>query len=111
MTRDQRYLEVAERAARAVEEVPGVAFLSPGLAGLVRNATHLLVGSDGRPARPHGVRVTRRDGPDGWHVEVQVAVRRGNRALDVARAVRAAVRAAVPHPTPATVRVTVTHLV
>lgn len=106
--------EVADRAARAAEEVPGVAFLSPGLAGLVRNAAQLLAGAEsgGRsPSRPHGVRVSRRQDPERWHVDVQVAVRRGHRALDVARAVTAAVAPAVAGGVPPTVRVTVTHLV
>ncbi|NJP67512.1 Asp23/Gls24 family envelope stress response protein, partial [Streptomyces sp. ventii] len=60
---------------------------------------------------PHGVRVSRREGPDRWHVDVQVAVRRGHRALDVARAVTTAVGAAVAGSVPPSVRVTVTHLV
>ncbi|MGK9461974.1 Asp23/Gls24 family envelope stress response protein [Streptomyces sp. G6] len=91
---------LAGTVARVAAEVPGVAFLRPGLAELIR-------GSAGRT--PAGVRVTRGSGTGPWEVDVQLVVRRGHRALTVARAVRDAVTAALARTAPgAQVTVTVT---
>jgi hypothetical protein len=111
---------VTRAAARAAEQAPGVAFLRPGLAELVRvrarpvrRATAPAV--DGAP-RTGGVRA-RRHGPEGdrWRLELHLAVRDGHRALDVTRAVRTAVTEAVrgelaAADTTVTVSVTVTDI-
>jgi uncharacterized alkaline shock family protein YloU len=76
---------VTALAAEAAEAVPGVAYLSPNLAGRLRGA-----------AAGRGVHAVE-PGPGAahWRVEVALAVRAGHRASDVAREVRAAVGAAV----------------
>ncbi|MFI5659961.1 hypothetical protein [Streptomyces sp. NPDC051684] len=64
--------------ARAVADVPGVAFLKPDLAGRLRSALR----------GPSGVRLTSPRGPDGtWHIEIQVVALARSRTVDVARAV------------------------
>ncbi|MFG2478927.1 hypothetical protein [Streptomyces fagopyri] len=101
---------LTEEVAKAVREVAGVAYLRPGVAQLLRGA----VAPAGRPA---GVRITRGgDGADPWNVEVRIVALSDTRALDVARATRAAVEAcltsSLPRETaPARVSVTVTGLV
>ncbi|MEW1779966.1 hypothetical protein [Streptomyces sp. NPDC086777] len=102
---------VAE-VATAVEGVPGVAFLRPGLADRLRSAlprpTAGAPGTGGTP--PAGVRMTRPDGAGPWHVEIHVVALRQERAVDVARRVRDAVehRLDVLVPTRPATRVTVT---
>ncbi|MEC4017711.1 nucleopolyhedrovirus P10 family protein [Streptomyces sp. H27-D2] len=87
----------AAAASAAAESVPGVTRLAPALGGLNR-----------------AVRVEEREdggyGPAGRHVQVQLAVAAGHRALDVARAVRTAVAEALrgPGAGPVTVAVLVT---
>lgn len=76
---------LARAAGDAVEQVPGVAFLRPGLADLVR-ASYA-----SRDRRKSGVRVRPGEGPDAWRIEVQFVARRTHRTLDVTRAVREAV--------------------
>ncbi|ATL31543.1 Asp23/Gls24 family envelope stress response protein [Streptomyces formicae] len=92
----------AERdAARAMTDVvrdavlrtPGVAFLKPGIAELLRSTPLLPTG------RSAGVRVRRDRSTGDWHVEVQVVVRRDHRALDVTREIRAGVTEAVARET------------
>ncbi|MEU6122135.1 Asp23/Gls24 family envelope stress response protein [Streptomyces sp. NPDC047123] len=111
-------LESAAPAAAVREAVlgtPGVAFLRPGLAELLR-AANPLAGRQAPAATPSArtsaVRVTRDGGTDRWHVEVYVVLGRGHRALDVTRAVRAAVTGALRRTTgeerPPRVSVTVT---
>lgn len=96
---------LTEAAADAARRTTGVAFLRPGFAELVR-----------RPgARPGGVRVRRRTDPERWEADLHFAVATGHRALDVTRAVRAAVTAAVTSalpapPPPVSVTTTVTEL-
>lgn len=101
-TVEERLSGVAAPAALAV---PGVAFLRPGLAGLLRGSVPSVLRRDSE-GRPHGtgVRVERRtpDGADGtpgaggvWTISVHVVLRRNRRAVDVARAVRVAVAEAV----------------
>lgn len=73
------------RRGRPVERVPGVAFLRPGLADLVR-ASYA-----SRDRRKSGVRVRPGAAPGAWRIEVQFVARRTHRTLDVTRAVREAV--------------------
>ncbi|MFE0207970.1 Asp23/Gls24 family envelope stress response protein [Streptomyces sp. NPDC058985] len=100
---------LAAAVARVTAEVPGVAFLRPGLADLVRGSAR--TGPPRAAGRaPAGVRVTRASGAGPWEVDVQIVVRRGHRALTVARAVRDAVTAALAEKAPgAQVTVTVTN--
>ncbi|MDG9694911.1 Asp23/Gls24 family envelope stress response protein [Streptomyces mutabilis] len=99
---------LAGTVARVAAEVPGVAFLRPGLAELIRGSAR--TGTPRTAGRtPAGVRVTRGSGTGPWEVDVQLVVRRGHRALTVARAVRDAVSAALARTAPgAQVTVTVT---
>ncbi|MEV0126247.1 Asp23/Gls24 family envelope stress response protein [Streptomyces sp. NPDC050703] len=87
--------ELTEAVGRAVLATPGVAFLRPGLAQLVRASRTLarVRPASGGPSYASGVRVTRDAGA--WHAEVHVVLRRGHRAVDVTREVRAAVADAV----------------
>ncbi|PWI17822.1 hypothetical protein DI272_29425 [Streptomyces sp. Act143] len=82
---------LVEDVARIVENVPGVAFLKPGLAARLRSALSRPHPDAGR-APTAGVRLTPEpDATIGWHVDVQVVTVRRARAVDVARAVRSAV--------------------
>ncbi|MEU6288985.1 Asp23/Gls24 family envelope stress response protein [Streptomyces sp. NPDC046988] len=100
---------LAGTVARVTADVPGVAFLRPGLADLVRGAAR--TGPPRAAGRaPAGVRVARASGAEPWEVDVQIVVHRGHRALTVARAVRDAVTAALAGTAPgAQVTVTVTN--
>lgn len=94
MTVREEASRVTRAAARAAERTPGVAH--PGVR--VRPSG---VGPDGRP---------------GHRLELRLTVTAGHRALDVTRAVRQAVTAAVrdelgPRPGPVSVAVTVTGIV
>ncbi|MFI8347760.1 hypothetical protein [Streptomyces sp. NPDC085596] len=107
---------LTEEIAAAVESVPGVAFLRPGLGGLLRSALPRGAGAaNGGRAVPAGVRLSRPDEAGPWRVEIHVVARGHVRTLDVARAV---VRAAeerlaglLPGQQPPKVTVTVTGLV
>ncbi|KAF2776583.1 Asp23/Gls24 family envelope stress response protein [Streptomyces sp. OM5714] len=102
---------VAGTVARVAAGVPGVAFLRPGLADLFRSSarTASRAAAGGTPA---GVRVSRASGAGPWEVDVQIVVHRDHRAVDVARAVRDAVTAALSEAAPgAQVTVTVTNAV
>ncbi|CAM5695380.1 Asp23/Gls24 family envelope stress response protein OS=Streptomyces alboniger OX=132473 GN=CP975_01295 PE=3 SV=1 [Streptomyces alboniger] len=110
--------ELTEAVGTAVLATPGVAFLRPGLARLVRASKAMArvrpgSGASGGPSYASGVRMTREDGS--WHAEVHVVLRRGHRAVDVTRAVRASAADAVRRATGTTddprVTVTVTGLV
>ncbi|UCM87566.1 Asp23/Gls24 family envelope stress response protein [Streptomyces marincola] len=101
---------VRAAAASAAVAVPGVAFLRPGFGDLLR-------GRAGRGPRGAGaIRVRRDAAPGAWDIRIELATRRGHRALDVTRSVRAAVLRAVAEETgaaggpagPPGVRVTVT---
>ncbi|MDJ0463033.1 hypothetical protein [Streptomyces sp. H27-C3] len=95
-------------AAAAALGVPGVAYLRPGLADLLRGA------SAQRQRGSGGVRARAIGDPPTWRIEVHLGVVRGYRALDVTRAVRAAVEAAATRAgagRPAAVTVTVTGVV
>ncbi|MDI3098338.1 MULTISPECIES: hypothetical protein [Streptomyces] len=102
---------LAATVARVTAEVPGVAFLRPGLAELIRGSAR--TGAPATAGRtPAGVRVTRGSGAGPWEVDVQIVVHRDHRALTVARAVRDAVTAALAERAPgAQVTVTVTNAV
>ncbi|MFF1378409.1 Asp23/Gls24 family envelope stress response protein [Streptomyces sp. NPDC058308] len=98
----------ADAVREAVLGTPGVAFLRPGLAELLR-ASHLLTRGTARSA---GVRLARDGGSGRWHADIHVVLHRGHRAVDVTRAVRAAVAEALRGTTgdaePPRVTVTVT---
>ncbi|MFE7030702.1 hypothetical protein ACFU9Y_10345 [Streptomyces sp. NPDC057621] len=137
MTRDTAHTSLAEEIARAVESVPGVAFLRPGLAGRLRSTrVRPQRGTDGAPAAgvltaggpttgvpmpgasmpgvsTAGVRLNRPDGTGRRHVEIHLVALKHARALDVARAARRRVEAHLverfpAEPAPARVTVTVT---
>jgi hypothetical protein len=103
--------DLAGTVARVAADVPGVAFLRPGLADLFRGAAR--TGPPSAAGRtPAGVRVTRARGTGPWEVDVQIVVHRDHRALTVARAVRDAVATALAGTAPdAQVTVTVTNAV
>ncbi|MFH8983951.1 hypothetical protein [Streptomyces varsoviensis] len=118
---------VLTAAADAARATPGVAFLRPGLADVVRGAAARRLPAGAGSAvtawgaartRVAGVRAERTPGTGGWQLRVHLAVRRGHQALAVTRAVRAAVTSAVaaavteagePEP-PIAVTVTVTDI-
>ncbi|QDQ15849.1 Asp23/Gls24 family envelope stress response protein [Streptomyces spectabilis] len=94
VTRAQDDRRLVEAVAAAVGEVPGVAFLRPGLAERLRAAASARRVNSTPTASASAVRVRGASG-DGITLEVFVVVHRGHRALDVVRAVReAAVRGA-----------------
>ncbi|WP_030563076.1 Asp23/Gls24 family envelope stress response protein [Streptomyces aureocirculatus] len=88
MTDQQAPRTLADTVGAAVLATRGVAFLRPGLAELLRSSVGLGAARGG--AGVSGVRV-RRQGTKGLDIEVHVVLNRGHRALDVTRAVRAAV--------------------
>ncbi|MEU3460366.1 Asp23/Gls24 family envelope stress response protein [Streptomyces sp. NPDC006733] len=105
---------LAAAAAGAARQVPGVAYLSPGLSHRLRAAVPRHPSRQPTPDATAGVRVRCGTGPAEHAVEVSVslAVHSGHQAAHVARAVRAAVTAAVRDTGtaagPVTVTVTVT---
>ncbi|GGZ80305.1 Asp23/Gls24 family envelope stress response protein [Streptomyces subrutilus] len=116
MTADQVAPEgpvTAGSIADAVRAVPGVAFLRPGLSALLRASARTAPARTDRTAP--GVRLGHGAAGRVVSAEVEVVLHRGHRAVDVTRAVRAAVRgAARPGDTGTTampVTVTVTGIV
>ncbi|MFD6920311.1 Asp23/Gls24 family envelope stress response protein [Streptomyces sp. NPDC059944] len=112
MTRYAVHDTLTEALARTVLDVPGVAFLKPGLGDLLRSRTGAGAGRAGR--QPAGIRVTRGDGSEPWEVDVRIVVRKERRGVDVARATRQALEESLATLLPdsnASVRVTVTGLV
>ncbi|WP_424216672.1 Asp23/Gls24 family envelope stress response protein (plasmid) [Streptomyces sp. BI20] len=99
---------------RAVLQVPGVAFLRPGPAGLLlaaaRRMGRLPTPTPPREPTPSGLRLRRSPTGEVTGAHVDVVLHRGHRALDVTRAVRSAVHASLPPSpdTPLSVTVTVT---
>ncbi|MDN3026024.1 Asp23/Gls24 family envelope stress response protein [Streptomyces sp. S.PB5] len=95
---DGNLAELTDRIAEAVIGVSGVAFLRPGLGGLLR-ATAAARVTDRmafeRKRSRSAVRLRRGSAPGSLAVEVGVVLWRGHRAVDVTRAVRAAVQRAV----------------
>ncbi|WP_405949511.1 hypothetical protein OG588_26725 [Streptomyces prunicolor] len=115
MTRTAVHATLTEEIARAVEDLPGVAFLKPGLTGLLRSALPRSDRSTAATASA-GVRVSRPSGAEPWRVEISLVALRHVRGVDVARAARRTVeeRVAALFPAetmPAQVSVTVTGLV
>ncbi|MGQ4715283.1 Asp23/Gls24 family envelope stress response protein [Streptomyces anulatus] len=112
MTTDTRRDRVAGAAAEAARGVQGVAFLRPGMADLLR--TRIAERAPRRASltgnRTSGVRVGR-DENDGWHIDIRFVMCRGHRALDVTRAVQAAVGAVLPEEPVVSLRITVTGVV
>ncbi|MFI1681867.1 Asp23/Gls24 family envelope stress response protein [Streptomyces sp. NPDC020607] len=98
---------LAEAVQEAVLGTPGVAFLRPGLADLLRAAAPLGRGATASP-RSSAVRVSRDKGGAGWHAEIYVVLRRGHRTLDVTRELRAAVTETLDRLTGELSRVSVT---
>ncbi len=102
---------LADTVARVAADVPGVAFLRPGLVGLLRAPPP----GPGRRAPPGNTRGRAGEpglGAEPWEVDVQIVVHRDHHALTVARAVRDAVTAALSGAAPgAQVTVTVTNAV
>ncbi|WP_172381743.1 Asp23/Gls24 family envelope stress response protein [Streptomyces sp. MNP-20] len=115
VTRAHDDRRLVEAVAAAVGEVPGVAFLRPGLAARLR-ATAVSAGrAGGAPtASTSGIRVRGASGArgtrdaDGLALDVFVVVHRGHRAVDVTRAVREAVTRAARTTLATTVPVRVT---
>ncbi|MGW2339231.1 hypothetical protein [Streptomyces sp. NPDC001661] len=107
MTTTGAHDHLTDDIARAVTDVPGVAFLKPDLAGRLRSAL----------GGPSGVRLTPPRGADGtWHIEIQLVALARSRTADVARAARRTAEEhlakAVPDQRgPARVTVTVTGLI
>ncbi len=110
MTRDPARSLVAREIARSVVEVPGVAFLNPGLTALLRPFEPRTAD----PALPSGVRVNGHHGAEPMRIDVRIVVLRHSRPADVARATWRAVGECIAllHPEgtgrPVQVRVTVT---
>ncbi|NNN29683.1 hypothetical protein HLK59_04795 [Streptomyces sp. S3(2020)] len=115
MTRTTVHGTLTAEIARAVEDLPGVAFLRPGLGGRLRAAlVRPEPGAD--PASPAGVRLARPGGTGPWLVEIHLVARRAARTVDVARAARRTVEEQLSTALPgqsarARVTVTVTGLV
>ncbi|MEV1048197.1 Asp23/Gls24 family envelope stress response protein [Streptomyces sp. NPDC049916] len=111
MTTNTLQERIAAVAAEAARGAPGVAFLRPGVADLLRTRIAdraPLRGpvSGAGPGTP-GVRVSRDEATGRWHIDIRLVLRRGHRALDVTRAVRSTVLAGIPGDLEASVRVTV----
>lgn len=87
MTRDPARSLLAREIARSVVEVPGVAFLNPGLTALLRPFEPRTAD----PALPSGVRVNGHHGAEPMRIDVRIVVLRHSRPADVARATRRAV--------------------
>ncbi|MFF2848050.1 Asp23/Gls24 family envelope stress response protein [Streptomyces sp. NPDC058001] len=85
---------VEEAVADAAREVPGVAYLRPGLSGLLGGTTARIARATGRPEPVAGVRATPTEDRTGWHVDVKLTTLPGHRVVDVTRAVRDAAGAA-----------------
>ncbi|MEV7091047.1 Asp23/Gls24 family envelope stress response protein [Streptomyces sp. NPDC093085] len=91
--------ELARVAADAVRTVPGVAFLRPGFAELLRASAASRAGRLIARTAPKATGVRVRPVPAGaggagFHLDLQLVARTGHRTADVTRAVRAAVRTA-----------------
>ena len=112
MTHDEMRDRLSRAATEAARNVPGVAFLRPGLADLLRASAASRAGRDARPSgRTSGVRVSALPEPSRWHIDIRFVARTSHRTLDVARAVRAAVAravSAVPGARDSPVEITVT---
>ncbi|WP_062212037.1 hypothetical protein [Streptomyces sp. NBRC 109706] len=99
MSRGETEARLREVVVAAVRRVPGVAFPASGIGGLLRGGRRPVgEGSSGRGPSGRGssggVRVSALPG-GGFAIRVAIAVHGGHRALEVTRAVRRAVTAAV----------------
>ncbi|MFJ6571805.1 Asp23/Gls24 family envelope stress response protein [Streptomyces sp. NPDC091292] len=106
---------VEEAVADAAREVPGVAYLRPGLSGLLGGTTARIARATGRPEPVSGVRAVPTADRSGWRVDIKLTTLPGHRVVDVTRAVRDAAGAAArdtlsgeDERVTVTVRVTVT---
>ncbi|MFE9123493.1 hypothetical protein [Streptomyces sp. NPDC007172] len=81
---------LGDTLAQVVRAVPGVAFLTPGIAGRLRSAFH-----DARQSGPPrgAVRVSRRNSAGPWEIDARIVTLAGYRACDVTRATRTAILA------------------
>ncbi|MFJ6104416.1 hypothetical protein ACIQHY_25840 [Streptomyces sp. NPDC092359] len=88
---DTTRVTLSEEIARAVLEVPGVAFLRPRLSGLLRPSAGAS-GTDGAsPGTSAGISVREAEGGGSWDVGVRLVALSNDRTLEVARAARRAV--------------------
>ncbi|MGW5399634.1 hypothetical protein [Streptomyces sp. NPDC003952] len=79
---------LTDTLSQIVLGVPGVAFLTPGLAGRLTSAFH----DPGQNRSPGaGMKVERPGGSGPWQVDVRIVMLSGSRAQDVTRATRSAV--------------------
>ncbi|MER5963544.1 hypothetical protein [Streptomyces sp. NPDC002057] len=103
---------LADDIARTARNVPGVAFLRPGLSGLLRDGLPFASRATAASLSSAGVRLRGGDGTSPLQVEVRLVALRSNRAVDVARAARSAVEvrlaALLPAQTVGAARVSVT---
>ncbi|MCZ1012536.1 hypothetical protein O1L68_43395 [Streptomyces lydicus] len=90
-------ITVEQTAARAAMAVPGVQELPPSLRhSLADAATHIRRTFGSRAPSPEaGIHAGHTPETDTWHLEVRCAVNDHRRPLDIARAVREGVQAAV----------------
>lgn len=102
---DGNAVELTERVAQAVVGVPGVAFLRPGLVGLLGASVMARMtdrakaeGTFGIERARSAVRVRHENALGALAVEVSIVLRRGYRALDVAHDVSVTVQGVVPAP-------------
>ncbi|MDI3419046.1 hypothetical protein [Streptomyces luteolus] len=105
-----QHAALTEALAEAVRQVPGVAFLKPGVAQRLRAAVSDTgdSGADSK-ASPAGLRISRSDGNGPWKIEIQIVTLAEARALDVTRAARRAVDTCLEAMVPsAAARITIT---
>lgn len=85
MTRTSAPEGLTDDIARAVAELPGVAFLRPALAGRLRSA----LARQAAGGAASGVRLTPpREPDDPWRVEIHLVALADARTVDVARSAR-----------------------
>ncbi|OON78370.1 hypothetical protein [Streptomyces tsukubensis] len=87
MTRQQTRVLLEQAAATVARTVPGVACLQPGLADLLRSGARRTAPGESTS----GARASYRAATGVWRIELRITVLDGYRAVDVTRAVRAAV--------------------
>ncbi|MEK9518554.1 hypothetical protein MIU24_03910 [Streptomyces venezuelae] len=108
---------LAEDIARTARDVTGVAFLRPGLAGLLRARRPAPAETTVATSSSAGVRLRGGAGTSPLQVEIRLVAVRSRRTVDVARATRSAVEARLAALLPAQtvgaaqVSVTITGLV
>lgn len=100
-----RHTELMDLLAQTVQEVPGVAFLKPGVTHRLRSARS---GPPPVSMSPAGLRISRSASSGRWKIEVQIVARAEARALDVTRATRTAIDACLAAATAGSAQVTIT---